>query len=115
MSTTIDLLAEDVVPCFVAGKILHTNKKYTLNDPHTGERLYDVSAAGVQDALRAVEAAAAALPAWKATSLMDRRAIFLRAAAILRGRTAELAELEFRETTSSGGWSAFEMGLALEA
>ncbi|KZV92379.1 aldehyde dehydrogenase [Exidia glandulosa HHB12029] len=111
---TLNLLAEPVVPCFVAGKILATSKTYPLVDPHSGQHLYDVSAASVQDALSAVEAASAALPAWKATSLMDRRAIFLRAATILRERTAELAELEFRETTSSGGWSGFEMGLALE-
>lgn len=110
----LDLLAERIVPCFVGGEVLRTEKTYALNDPHNGHKLYDVSAASVQDALKAVEAAEAALPAWKASSPTERRAIFLRAASILRGRIQELADLEFRETTSSSGWSAFEAGLAAE-
>lgn len=110
----LDLLAEAVAPCYIDGKPVHTAATYALNDPHTGSELYRVSAARVQDALVAVDAAARALPAWRNTSPMERRAIFQRAADLLRERTAAQAALEFAETTSSRGWAAFEMGLAHE-
>lgn len=45
---------------------------------------------------------------------MERRSIFIKAASLLRERTAHYAGIEFGETTSSVGWSGFEMGLAAD-
>jgi len=55
-------------------------------DPFTGETVAVVPAAGGADAARAIEAAAAAFPAWAETPPAARQAIFLKAADILERR-----------------------------
>ncbi|KAH7106032.1 aldehyde dehydrogenase [Auriculariales sp. MPI-PUGE-AT-0066] len=109
------LLSLDPVPNFVDDKPVQTQGKFSLKDPHTGVHLYDVAATKVPDAIAAVEAAARALPSWRATSPVERRNIFLRAAEIIRKRKNELAAIEARETTSTPVWAAFDTGLALDA
>ncbi|MCW3038497.1 MAG: aldehyde dehydrogenase family protein [Solirubrobacterales bacterium] len=60
-------------------------------DPATGQPLIRVSQSSPEDATAALAAAAAAQPAWAATSVYQRAEIFRRAAGILRERAQELA------------------------
>ena len=59
-------------------------------DPYTGDVVARVAAGTRADAHRAVEAAAAAFPAWSKAPPAERQRIFLRAADILEGRRDEV-------------------------
>jgi len=110
----LNLLTETVVPCVINNQVVHSQATYDLRDPHTSEVLYKVSAASPEIAAQAVKAAEDALPAWKATPATERRKIFIKAAELLKTRSAELAVLEAKETTSAPGWSGFDVGLAAD-
>jgi acyl-CoA reductase-like NAD-dependent aldehyde dehydrogenase len=77
-------------------------------DPFTGEVVATAPAGGAADAERAVEAAAAAFPAWSQTPPAERQRIFLKAADILEGRTEEVVSLLARETGASFGFGMFQ-------
>ena len=62
------------------------------HDPFTGDVFATVAAGDADDARRAVEAAAAAFPAWSQTPPAERQRIFLEAADILEGRQTEIVE-----------------------
>ena len=46
-------------------------------DPYTGDTIATVAAGGAEDARKAIEAAAAAFPAWAATPPAERQRVFL--------------------------------------
>ena len=102
------------VPLFIDGKPTTTSTTFPVADPHGRGVLHEVSGAQVPDAIKAVEAAQRALPAWRATSMMDRRAIFSKAVDIMRRRADELCKLEVRETTSGTGWVGVDIGVGTE-
>ena len=77
-------------------------------DPFNGETVANAAACGAADAERAVEAAAAAFPAWSQTPPAERQRIFLRAADLLEGRTEEIVSLLARETGSTFGFGMFQ-------
>jgi len=64
-----------------------------VDDPSTGGRLGAVADAGVADAIRAVDAAADALPAWSATSPRERAEILRECFVVLMRNKETLAEL----------------------
>jgi acyl-CoA reductase-like NAD-dependent aldehyde dehydrogenase len=78
-------------------------------DPFTGEVVARVPAADREDARRAVEAAAAAFPAWSRTPPAERQRIFLRAADILESRQDEVISWLARETGAGFGFGMFQM------
>ena len=78
-------------------------------DPFSGETVANVPAGGREDAGRAVEAAAAAFPAWSETAPEERQRIFLRAADLLEARAEEVAGLLARETGAGFGFSMFQL------
>ena len=71
-------------------------------DPFTGDTVARVTAGTREDARRAVEAAAAAFPEWSQASPETRQTIFLKAAELLEGRSAEVVGLLARETGAAG-------------
>jgi acyl-CoA reductase-like NAD-dependent aldehyde dehydrogenase len=79
-------------------------------DPFTGDVVASVAAGGAEDARRAVEAAAAAFPAWSATPPAERQRVFLKAADVLESRRDEVVDLLARETGSGFGFGMFQMG-----
>ena len=79
-------------------------------DPFTGEVVARVASAGREDARRAIEAAAAAFPAWSQTPPAERQRVFLKAADILESRTEEIVGLLARETGCSFGFGMFQTG-----
>jgi len=79
-------------------------------DPYTGEVVAVVPAGDADDARRAVEAAAAAFPAWSQSLPGERQRIFLKAADLLESRLDEVVSLLARETGCSFGFGMFQMG-----
>ena len=63
-------------------------------NPATGAVLCEVEQAGSPEVDKAVAAAKRAFPAWAATPAVERRTILMRAAALIRQATDELARLE---------------------
>jgi acyl-CoA reductase-like NAD-dependent aldehyde dehydrogenase len=78
-------------------------------DPYTGDVVARVAAGTRADAHKAVEAAAAAFPAWSKAPPAERQRIFLRAADILEGRRDEVVSWLARETGSGFGFGMFQM------
>jgi len=79
-------------------------------DPYTGDVVAQVPAGGAEEARAAVEAAAAAFPAWAESLPAQRQAIFLKAADVLEGRRDEVVDLLARETGCTFGFAMFQMG-----
>jgi acyl-CoA reductase-like NAD-dependent aldehyde dehydrogenase len=79
-------------------------------DPFTGQVVARVAAGNRADAKRAVDAAAAAFPAWSQTPAAVRQGIFLKAADILESRRDEVVGWLARETGASFGFGMFQMG-----
>jgi acyl-CoA reductase-like NAD-dependent aldehyde dehydrogenase len=79
-------------------------------DPYTGDVVAQVPAGGADEARQAVEAAAAAFPAWAESLPAQRQAIFLKAADLLEGRRDEVVDLLARETGCTFGFAMFQLG-----
>jgi betaine-aldehyde dehydrogenase len=75
-----------------------SGERFTSINPATGEVLGYVVAAGSASVNAAVAAAKQAQPAWAAMTGAERARILNRAAALLRARNEELAQLETRDT-----------------
>jgi acyl-CoA reductase-like NAD-dependent aldehyde dehydrogenase len=78
-------------------------------DPFNGELVAEVAAGSRADARRAVEAAAAAAPAWAQAPPAVRQGVFLKAAEVLESRHDEIVSLLARETGSTFGFAMFQM------
>ncbi|KAJ5290956.1 hypothetical protein N7478_000207 [Penicillium angulare] len=74
------------VPLIINGKEEHTPTSFDVISPYTNQTCWTASAARPNDAIRAVEAADAAFPAWSATKPAKRRDILLKAADLLEER-----------------------------
>ena len=70
----------------------------TLVDPATGRTLTTLPSASLAETDRAIEAAQAAFPAWKAVSPGDRARLLRRFAAVVEEHIGELAALEVQPT-----------------
>jgi acyl-CoA reductase-like NAD-dependent aldehyde dehydrogenase len=84
-------------------------KTFDDKDPFTGETVAAIPAGGAEDARNAIEAAAAAFPAWMAIPPAARQAIFLKAADILESRQDEVVSMLARETGCTFGFGMFQM------
>ncbi|MGD1212420.1 MAG: aldehyde dehydrogenase [Candidatus Acidiferrales bacterium] len=80
---------------------------YQKKNPFTGGVASHVPAGKREDARRAIEAAAAAFPAWSATPPGVRRNLFLKAADVLERRMPEIAKITAAETGQTFGWGMF--------
>jgi acyl-CoA reductase-like NAD-dependent aldehyde dehydrogenase len=81
-------------------------------DPFTGEAVTVAAAAGRDDARAAVEAAAAAFPAWAATSPDERARLLSAAADLLDERGPQIAATVTEECGGTFGWGMFNCMLA---
>jgi acyl-CoA reductase-like NAD-dependent aldehyde dehydrogenase len=82
-------------------------RTFEKTNPFTGELVSRFSSAGPKDAGRALDAAAAAFPAWSATPPAVRRGLFLKAADILDRRQPEIARTMAEEMGGTFGWGMF--------
>ncbi|GAA5939693.1 uncharacterized protein JCM15063_005261 [Sporobolomyces koalae] len=114
--SSFQFLDQKPLPCYVDGEAFTGGATFDVKDPHdTSTVLHTVSSITVQDVPKVVESAHRAQKSWAKTSAATRRSIFLKAAAILRERTAEFAQVEAHETTSTTAWAGFECGLAIDS
>ena len=85
---------------------------FERKSPITGEVVTRSAAAGVEDVKAAIDAAAAAFPAWSQTSPSARRKLLTEAAAKLRAKSGEFSRLCVEETGAIGGWGHFNTAFA---
>ena len=106
--------SSSTIPLWLDGKEITTNQTLDVTSPVTNKKLYTAAAATEEDALKAVEAASRALPAWSATKPAKRRDIFLRAAEEFARRRDECYKYAFEETGSPPPMFGFEFQGAIE-
>ena len=76
---------------FIGGQWRATERTMPVHDPATGEVLCEVADASPQEAAAALDAAAAAQPAWAATAPRERSEILMRAYGIILAEAERLA------------------------
>ena len=69
-----------------------------VENPYDGSRIADIAEAGAADVDRAVEAAEAAFPAWRAMAAHERGRLLLKLADLIEEQAAEFARLESIDT-----------------
>ena len=84
-------------------------ESYSDYNPYTGEVFARVSAGKRADAKRAIDAAAAAFPAWSHTLPAERQALFLKAADILEKKQDEIVTILAEETGCTVGFAMFQI------
>jgi benzaldehyde dehydrogenase (NAD) len=85
---------------------------FERRNPLDGSVASRAPAATPEDAVRAVDAAAAAFPAWSAMGPTQRRGLLLAAAAALEARAEAFAAAMAAETGASAAWAGFNVHLA---
>lgn len=106
--------AETTVPLLINGEEEYPSSNFDVISPYTNERCWAAAAATPQDAIRAVEAADAAFPAWSQTKPTVRRDILLKAADLLEARLEQNAEYMRTEMGADVGASqGFVVPLAI--
>ena len=82
------------IPHFINGALISDAERFgPVFNPATGEQEKEVALASAARVEEAIEAARAALPGWRATSLAKRTAIFFKVRELLMQRRPELAAL----------------------
>ena len=90
------------------------NTYQTRNPADTREVVAEYPASGPADAVRAIEAARAAFPAWSATTPIARGRVLSKTSQILESRKAELSELLTREEGKTLAESTGEVQRAID-
>jgi acyl-CoA reductase-like NAD-dependent aldehyde dehydrogenase len=106
--------------CYIGGAWVPAADGATFEalEPYSRAPFARVAAGGPAEARAAVAAAARAFPAWAATSPAERAGLFFKAAAIVRRRAPEIADMLARETGSTISFASFQqhlVALSLEA
>lgn len=110
----LDATAPYTVPAQINGKDVYFESSFDVVSPSTGKLLHHCTSASVSDALDAVAAAQAAFPAWRDTVPNVKRDVFLKAAALMETRAAELNKTMGDETGSTAFWgTAFNLPLSI--
>jgi vanillin dehydrogenase len=78
-------------------------------NPFNGEIVFEVAAGGQTEAQQAVDAAAAAFPAWAALPPLERQRLFLKAADVIDRRLPEIVRIMALETGASATFAAFQV------
>jgi acyl-CoA reductase-like NAD-dependent aldehyde dehydrogenase len=79
-------------------------------NPYTGDIFAKVPAGKAVDAQKAIDAAAAAFPAWSHSLPAERQALFLKAADILEKKQNEIVSILAEETGCAFGFAMFQAG-----
>lgn len=96
-----------VVPLIIDGKEEQGTSTFDVVSPYTNKTCWSAASATPEDAVRAVEAAEAAFPAWSQTKPIVRRDILLKAAGILEARLEQNAAYMRTEMGADVGASQF--------
>lgn len=87
-------------------------RTFTRANPMTGDVVTTASAATLDDACRAADAAAVAFPEWSSTGPAERREILMAAADNLQAKVAEISKAMAEEIGATAAWSGFNVKLA---
>lgn len=90
------------------------DRRFTRENPVSGEVVTEAAAASPADAIAAVDAAAKAFPAWSATGPGERRAKLLAAAENLKARADDIVAAMKDEIGATEGWARFNVMLAAD-
>lgn len=98
----------------IAGQAVQAGNGATFErrNPLDGSVATRAPAATPQDAVRAVEAAQQAFPAWAALGPTERRQMLMKASQALEAKTEAFAAAMAAETGASGIWAGFNVHLA---
>ena len=109
--TTVDLEQQRLL---IGGEWVEASGGGTFErtDPFTGDAVTVASAAGREDARRAVEAARDAFPGWSETPPGERRRLLGRAADLLMEAAPDIAAIMTEEVGGTFGWGMFNCDLA---
>lgn len=107
-------MAQSVTPLIINNESVVTDVKFEVRAPATGELSGYCASASVEDAVRAVDTAKAAFPAWSKMKAYGRRDILLKAAEIMESRKEELIQYQREETGAGRPFVevTFNMGVA---
>ena len=106
--------ADLVIPIQINGKEEQLTSTFDVVNPATGKVIWKSASASKDDARRAVDAARAALPAWRKTKAPFRRDIFLKAADILESRAGECEKYLCEETGAVEFFAGFNTHLSVQ-
>ncbi len=84
-------------------------------EPYTGKVFAKVAAGGKKEMQIALTAAAEAFPAWAATTPAQRSELLFKAAAIIKRRRTEIAEILAKETGSTISFATFQQDLLAQS
>ncbi|MCS3747906.1 acyl-CoA reductase-like NAD-dependent aldehyde dehydrogenase [Xanthomonas arboricola] len=90
------------------------NTSFDVFEPYSGKLMSHVANCGAEEANTAIEAAQQAFPAWAAMPPAKKAALFLKAAAIYRQRSEEIADILSRETGSTISFARFQQSLVVQ-
>src|ERR1700761_8127199 len=77
-------------------------------EPYSGKIYAKIAAGSREDMKFAIDAAAAAFPAWAATTPSERADLLFKAAAIIKRRKTEIAQALAKETGSTISFATFQ-------
>jgi acyl-CoA reductase-like NAD-dependent aldehyde dehydrogenase len=100
------------VELMIGGRLAaaEAGRSFDRIDPVKGSVATKAAAAAISDVNAAVEAAAAAFPAWAETGPARRRELLLRAADVLMGHVQDFVAHTIAETGGTEGWAQFNVG-----
>jgi acyl-CoA reductase-like NAD-dependent aldehyde dehydrogenase len=110
MSATTETTTQELRQ-FIGGEWVEASGGDTFEDedPYSEDVVARVAAGTREDARRAVDAAAAAFPAWWHTPPAEKQRVFLKAADILESRSDDVSLWLIRETGAAFGFSMFQL------
>ena len=96
---------------FIAGEWVPSSGGETFDnlDPFTGDTVARIAAGTREDAMKAIEASAAAFPEWSSAPPAARQQVFLKAADVLESRGDEIVSLLARESGATFGFGMFQL------
>ncbi len=103
------------IPHVIAGsRVTDAERTQPVYNPATGEAQHELGIASAETVEQAIAAAAAALPAWRATSLTRRADVFFNLRQLLKQRTPELSAIVTSEHGKVLSDAAGEVARGLE-
>jgi acyl-CoA reductase-like NAD-dependent aldehyde dehydrogenase len=93
------------VPLLINGEEITSSTTFDIVNPGSGETQFKAFGADADIAKKAVDAAAAAFPAWSKTKPLVKRDLFFKAADLLQQRAEEVTKIQFQETSVHKGFA----------
>ena len=100
------------ISLLIGGESRATAATFERANPVTGAVATRASAASVDDAIAAVDAAQAAFPGWSALGPNARRAALMKAADALDAKAADFVDAMMEEIGATEGWARFNLMLS---